>query len=234
MRLGNRCTHFGRADVLSNKIAYPTFVRTVPPKPLYKHAIARLMEWAEWKKAMLLTSNAESYLGLAKAFRAMCDPATVGTACVSCAHFLTPFVSKQLQALAINVTLTYFYEFEQTSLDENDLHDHVLESMQKLRTRIVIVLGYSRNLKRIALQALDAGMIVSGWVWIGTSDVQDAERSLLGAVKDDQRLADAQLAFSGWLFFNVDTPSSPVSRCTTHCTTSRAAACSSAASCERM
>jgi hypothetical protein len=53
-----------RADALSNKQAYPTFVRTVPPKPLYKYAIAGLMQWAGWKQAMLLSSNAESYVGL--------------------------------------------------------------------------------------------------------------------------------------------------------------------------
>ena len=116
-----------------------------------------------------------------------------------------------MQAPTINVTVTFFYEFEQIDLD-----DRVLKDMQKLRTRIVVVLGYSRNLKRIALQALDEGMLV-GWAWIGTSDVQDAERSLLGDEKADQRLADAQLAFSGWLFFNLNIPSSQVqsaARCT--------------------
>ncbi len=113
--------------------------------------------------------------------------------------------------------MTFFYEFEQIDLDGNDLDNRVLKDMQKLRTRIVVVLGYSRNLRRIALQALDEGMLVSGWAWIGTSDVQDAERSLLGDEKADQRLADAQLAFSGWLFFNLNIPSSRVrsaARCT--------------------
>ena len=59
-------------------------------------------------------------------------------------------------------------------------------------------LRYAKTIKKLALQALDAGMMTSGWVWIGSLDVFRAEQQIIPG--GDLRLQDAKQAFSGWLY----------------------------------
>lgn len=57
---------------------------------------------------------------------------------------------------------------------------------------------YAKTLKAVAIQALDAGMISTGWAWLGPSDVFRAEDA---KVPGKQRIGDAKRALSGWLYF---------------------------------
>ena len=157
----------------------------------------------------MLSSTAESFQGLSKAFRSIAPSA--------------------------DIAIRYFFEFEQTDLDAHDLDPRVLvtaglirgcngwphprlqrlafpqDDMKKLRTRVVVVLGYDRNMKRIALQAWDAGMLGKGWAWVGSSDVLASERATLDNMPGgNQRVSDAQQALSGFLYFTLDIPSDPV------------------------
>ena len=83
------------------------FVRTIPPKPLNKYAIVGLLSWASWKQAMVLSSTAESFQGLSKAFRSMAPSA--------------------------DIAIRYFFEFEQTDLDAHDLDPRVLVTAGLIR-----------------------------------------------------------------------------------------------------
>ena len=98
----------------------------------------------------------------------------------------------------------------------------IISQIERLRTRVVLVLGYSPTVKRLALSAFDAGLISKGWTWIGPSDVLGAQEAvisapcatklytllLLGAEKSiigdggmavEERLEDAKQALSGWV-----------------------------------
>ena len=176
------CAPFS-SDLLSNKGNYPTFLRTVPPKPLYKYAIAGLMRWANWNRVMMLSSLAQSFAGLAFAFRKM--------------------------APSINVTITYQYAFEQTELDKNDLDESVMTGLERPRTRVVLLVCYDRNIKRIALQAWRRKSLIGdppgkGWAWIASSDILAAEKAVLQPI--DIPEAAAQIALNGWLFFELAVP----------------------------
>jgi len=138
------------------------------------------MGWASWKQAMVLSSTAESYQGLSKAFRTM--------------------------APTVGITIRFVFEFEQTDVDSNDLDPTVFDQMRKTRTRVVIALGYDRNMKRIALQAWDLGLMAKGWAWIGPGDILAAEAAKLDNSQKGQRIEDAKRAFSGWLYFVPDAP----------------------------
>ena len=97
----------------------------------------------------------------------------------------------------------------------------------KLRTRVVIALGFARlnsctlartrvhllmpscwwlryatTIKMLALEALDAGMMTSDWAWIGPLDIIRAEEQMIPG--GDLRLQDAKQALSGWLYIADD------------------------------
>jgi hypothetical protein len=168
------CAPFS-SDLLSNKGNYPTFLRTVPPKPLYKFAIAGLMRWANWKHTTILSSLAESFAGLALSFRNM--------------------------SLSINVTITFQYDFEEL---DRDLDESVMVGVERARTRVVLVIGSDEMIKRIALQAWRRGL-TGGWAWLTNSDtmlrasdVSQAEATALNgwlffqlAVPDDAQFTAA-------------------------------------------
>ena len=168
------CAPFS-SDLLSNKGNYPTFLRTVPPKPLYKFAIAGLMRWANWKHTTILSSLAESFAGLALSFRNM--------------------------SLSINVTITFQYDFEEL---DRDLDESVMVGVERARTRVVLVIGSDEMIKRIALQAWRRGL-TGGWAWLtnsdtmlGARDVSQAEAKALNgwlffqlAVPDDAQFTAA-------------------------------------------
>ena len=60
---------------------------------------------------------------------------------------------------------------------------------------------YSNTLKRVALQALDVGMIRAGFAWLGTADMIRAEEAV---ILGSHRLDDAKQALSGWLYLHDD------------------------------
>ena len=52
-------------------------------------------------------------------------------------------------------------------------------------------------------QAFDAGMISTGWAWIATNDVVNADEAKMPdsfTVGGDQRLYDAKKALNGWIY----------------------------------
>ena len=63
--------------------------------------------------------------------------------------------------------------------------------MRRLRTSVVLVLGYSATIKAVALQALDLKMAGKGWAWLGSSDTKVAEASSLPSGGDvEQRVTE--------------------------------------------
>ena len=56
-------------------------------------------------------------------------------------------------------------------------------------------------------QALDAGMISTGWAWIATQDIVGAEEAkITDSVTNtgDQRVYDAKMALSGWIYLQAE------------------------------
>ena len=56
-------------------------------------------------------------------------------------------------------------------------------------------------------QALDTGMISTGWAWIASNDVMEAEEATMPdsvTIGGDQRVYDAKMALSGWIYFEYD------------------------------
>ena len=52
-------------------------------------------------------------------------------------------------------------------------------------------------------QALDAGMISTGWAWIATNDVFAAEEATIPdsvTIGGDQRVYETKMALSGWIY----------------------------------
>jgi hypothetical protein len=84
-----------------------------------------------------------------------------------------------------------------------------MTGLEMPRTRVVLLVCYDRNIKRIALQAWRRKSLIGdppgkGWAWIASSDIVAAEKAVLQPI--DIPEAAAQIALNGWLFFELAVP----------------------------
>ncbi|KAL5268664.1 hypothetical protein ACHWQZ_G002498 [Mnemiopsis leidyi] len=188
------------SPALSDKITYPTFVRTAGPYKTLGKPFAELMKHYKWYRCAILSSNQNLFSQSARHIQKVleqekvsenpedCKPGSDDCR-VSVVLYKQFFSGKEAGA---NQTL---------AIERNELMKEIRE-----KARIIFVLGYNDDVRDFMLRAEAADML-DGYVWVG---VDILTHEALGWMDGDSiNNARAKKAFQGFISYTVRVPDSP-------------------------
>ncbi|KAJ3218198.1 hypothetical protein HDU67_006460 [Dinochytrium kinnereticum] len=136
-----QCSAASTSPELSDKNEYPYFFRTLPSDRYQGAALARFVQFFQWKKVALLTVNTPYGFGIASNFLPEAEKA--------------------------NITILRNEAFTENGLDFR----LQIQSIRRSDARIIIVIGYDNDVIVMLREAKRQGIFGPDYVWIGTDGV---------------------------------------------------------------
>jgi hypothetical protein len=147
------------------------FLRTTSGYAKWMPSIVGFVKWCEWKQLSILFTRAVTFK--------------------STMLELSRGLSFSKPKLSVLATISFDEDVDDRSLSSQ------LKAIQDLRSsKVVVAMALESTYLRIALVAHARGMI-SGWAWLGLDTVPLAPKY----AQNLEELADANLAFNGWVYF---------------------------------